>query len=93
MTIQEHLHTYLTSNGLWPKEADAVMEAFKAQPEIKDVKLNDVVGDPLGYPKSMLAVLQLSVKRTAAEWLATNKPMHFARAMFDDDVAKELGIK
>lgn len=81
MTMQQWAEKYLTDNGLWPDEAEAVVEAAKAEKanESMERRWND---DIEGYPKQLLAVLTMPLRAEAVRWIDANKPQHFARMMF-----------
>lgn len=36
-----------------------------------------------GYPTQMIAAVWMSVKNVGREWLAENRPRHFARRLFE----------
>lgn len=80
-TISSFLEAYLTENGLFPDEAHEVAERYKAS---TDADMQHRWGDSIeGYPKPMLAVPLISVRRAAIEWMDEKKPLHWARGMFE----------
>lgn len=83
MTFREKMADLMISNGLWPKEAAEVLTAAEADKALESMR--DRWGDDVeDYPLQMLTVLWMSVRHIAAEWLALNKPQHFARPLFED---------
>jgi len=80
-TVQGRLTALLEENGLWPDEAEAVIELLKAATPDMSERWEDGLEH---YPQTMFAVLWMSAQFEAAEWLAKNKPEHFARAFFAD---------
>jgi hypothetical protein len=79
-TITEHLREQLVASGLWPAEAEAVLQALKANDKTMEHQWNDYTAD---YPSPMIAALWCAAKRHALEWIETNKPQHWAKPMFE----------
>ena len=81
MTIMEWTKGMLEENGLWPQEAEAVVAAMSDELTMKAMacRWDDPVDD---YPPHIFAVIGISAKRQALEWIDRNKPEHFARPMF-----------
>jgi hypothetical protein len=81
MTIGEKVKSELCSKGLSTDEAQHVLGALKTRGHMDSMKerWDDSVTD---YPLPVLMVTMVSADREAAEWLAKNKPEHWARAMF-----------
>ena len=95
MTIREAMRKYLTDNGLWPDEADAVLasaekslvRAFAGRGGVQSPMTWYWDDDSVGSPK-LLAAVELQVKSCALEWIDENQPAHFARPAFRErDVA------
>ena len=79
-TIGEFLESYLVENGLFEDEAHEVTKQYKASTHANmQQRWNDSID---GYSKPLLAVLLLSVRRIAVEWIDEHAPKHFARKMF-----------
>jgi len=78
VTIKETVHKYLTDHGLWPHEADAVVDQM--QIDINEPQMWAASVDH--YPAAMLAVLYLRADLAAVDWIDDNKPRHFARSLF-----------
>jgi hypothetical protein len=77
MTLQERIMTDLVQQGLWPKEAEAVMAELKSDKTIEGlatVRWNDDQ-----YPDHLVATVWAIAKHKAVEWIDRNEPMHFAR--------------
>ena len=75
-TLRDQLVLFLVSNGLWPDEANAVMDIVVAEKPHEEVKFNSAVGD---YPEQLVALLKMASARTAVAWIDEHKPEHFAR--------------
>jgi hypothetical protein len=76
-TIERFLIRDLVENMLWPKEAVTVVEKMKEEDETR-LRFGDSLD---AYPRSRLAVLSLSARRRAVEWIDENKPEHYARTL------------
>lgn len=75
------LHKMMTDNGLWPQEADAVLESVRTDKHAE--ALAEVLGRTWdGYHTQFHAVAWLTVKGMVVEYIDANKPQHFARPMF-----------
>ncbi len=79
MTLRECLHDYLTERGLWPKEADEVINIYQDKENSMAHRWGDKQED---YPPQLLTVLFVAVRHETVLWIDKNKPKHFARAMF-----------
>ncbi len=80
-TIRQKLAKYLTDHGLWPKEAEEVINAYrdgKGYPDDQRRRLEDAAE---GYPPQLLAVMIFAVRQEAIRWIDANHPEHFARAI------------
>ena len=89
MTIHETLHKYLTDNGLWPKEAEAVIVNYcvdETTPSDMGRRMGDYAED---YPPQFIAVLIMALWAEAVRWIDTNKPKHIFRPMFTGELEKE----
>ena len=82
MTIREKLYEHLTKNGLWPHEANSIIETYRDSEQSMTTRMSDKITD---YPQSFLAVLFLSIDHEAIKWIDANKPQHFARPMFSHE--------
>ena len=75
------LRKMMTDNGLWPQEADAVLESVRTEKHAE--ALAEVLGKTWdGYPSQFHAGAWMTVKRMVIEYIDANKPQHFARPMF-----------
>ena len=85
MTIRERLIAKLIGDGLWPAEAEAVMTATVADyaSQVADPTAQLWSDQAEGYPSQLFAVLYLRAVDNALQWIDENKPMHFARAIFE----------
>ncbi len=79
-TIRERIEKELFNHGLWPEEAKAIVKEMETQ-DLQETKTMKDRWDEAeeGYPKVVLAVLLLSAKTQAVQWIDKNKPRHFAR--------------
>ena len=83
MTIREKLTKMLTENGMFDSQAEEVMKL--AEPRIKelvddyDLDLNRSSDE---YPTPIYAVLFLSIKPIALEWIEKNIPLAWYKPMF-----------
>ena len=74
-TVRGTIEEALVNHGLRPDEAKAVVDRFAKSPGCEAVKW----GDPAeAHPKELLAVLWISAKSIAIEYLKETKPTHFA---------------
>lgn len=81
-TLRQCGENMLTECGLWPNEADSIMDAAQAS-RANDAMKGRWNEDASAYPSSILAILRVSIFAEAKSWLATNSPRHWARPMFD----------
>ena len=73
------LHKMMTDRGLWPKEADAVLESLKVS--------NPALAECLHkqweeYPLVLHTTAWMVVKGAVVDYIDKNKPLHWARPMF-----------
>lgn len=80
-SLEGKLLKLMMDNGLWLKEAAAVLASVVESEEQKPMQYrwNDPTSD---YPDALLAVLWLTIRDAALEWIDENEPQHFARPMF-----------
>ena len=80
-TIEEKLKQMLIDKGLFEDMAEEIMQQVKAD-DINAVMTNRW-GEPVeGYPGSVLAVLWISTRDTALEWIDENLPNAWFRPLF-----------
>ena len=77
MNIETKIKSMLEEHGMWGKGVDAVMS--KAKDEIPDMNWNDNIS---GYPLPLIAVIWLTTKRLALQWIDENLPRAWYRPMF-----------
>ena len=80
MTIRQKIEETLVNHGLWEDEAKTVIAEAEKHESLKDM-LGRWDEDTASYPDQLLAVVWMSVKNLATEWLKANKPNHFALAI------------
>ena len=81
MTIKEYLTEYMTNHGLFPDEADKVIDVYKAREDSMSQRMGDKIE---GYPPEFPSVLLVTIRRDVVDWIDANKPKHWARGMFTD---------
>lgn len=80
-SVGGQLHKMMIDNGLWPQEADAVLESVRTEKNAE--ALAEVLNKTWeGYPRQLHAVAWITVKKMVVEYIDANKPQHFARPMF-----------
>jgi hypothetical protein len=81
-TIRGTLQHRLFSMGLFEDDVLSISKAVEENPANRsmDGRWSDKTEN---YPEAILTVGWLVAKRQAAEWLAKNKPMHWARPVFE----------
>ena len=84
MTIEDKIKEMLVEHGMWEDQAEAVVEAMKAN-EINRSMVHRWNDDVEGYPPSMLAILWMKAKHAAIEYIDANCPETFFRPMFVTD--------
>ena len=81
-TIKIELIGRAVSCGLWPQEAEKVFAAVEA--DKVNAPMNGRWSDPVDdYPPAVIALNWLQMKAKALEYIDAEKPMHFARMMFE----------
>ena len=80
MTIRKKIEETLFNYGLWEDEAKIIV-AEAEQEKVLEMMRGRWDSDVSAYPSSLLAVVLISVKHYAVEWLKKNKPEHFALAI------------
>ena len=76
MTVENHIKTELVNHGLWPNEAEIVIESLKQDLQKITIKWND---DCSGYPPFFITNIFSMAKVKAIEYIDKNAPNHFAR--------------
>lgn len=71
----------LEEHGLWPDQADAVMEAVCADPDncAMSGRWDDETAD---YSPQTIVIVWMSARAHAVKWIDANRPRHFARQAF-----------
>jgi hypothetical protein len=83
-TIKQTIIEKLQEHGLWPNEAKEVMEMVEADPANESMQ-GRWGESPEGYPAIIMAAAWMSARWNALEWINKNKPLHFAKGMFETD--------
>jgi len=88
-TIKDRLHDFLTQHGLWPKEADMILNPDLLKKNGVSEPLIEVLDkDADGYPTHFFAIANLTIRHEALNWIDANKPMHFAQYALDPNRMK-----
>ncbi len=85
MKIRQYLTKYLTDNGMFARQAAAVMESLIKSNESMAGRWDDAIE---GYPKSLIGGLLVAVRLEATQWIDANQPQAWFRAMFADKVSE-----
>lgn len=80
MTIRIKLETALVNHGLWPEEATTVIQTLESDENFQMMK-GRYDEDETAYPPALFATILFVAKNKAVEWIDTNNPKHFARAL------------
>jgi hypothetical protein len=80
-TINQKLNSLLQENGLWPKDAENVLELFKKEDNIKSLNIhwND---DTSGYPTVFLSSIWYALRRFTLSWIEKNQPDAWYKQIF-----------
>lgn len=81
MTFKTFVSEWLVEHGLWPDEAEKVVEIYSEQIKEMRGRMNDHIE---GYPRSLLAAVLMGVRRVAVNWLEASKPNHFSLHLLKD---------
>lgn len=82
MTIEEKVKEMLLDCGLFPDQAQEIVEKAKAEIEEMTNRWDEAVED---YPPVFLAALWFPVKKHALAWVDENAPNARFREMFTDE--------
>lgn len=90
-TFKQAIIEDLTSSGFFPDQALEVFNLFIEQPAQASMKgrWNE---DVTGYPAMILNISMLAIRSVALEYIKEKMPKAWFRPVFDDEMAKELGI-
>jgi len=92
VTFKQAIIEELTSSGFFPDQALEVFERLVANPAQKSMQ-GRWDEDYTSYPKPVFSILLVAVKSVALEYIEEKMPNAWFRPMFDDNLAKTLGIK
>jgi len=81
-SIGAMLHCKLTEHGLWPKEADAVMESLQTVVASSRMRLNTPASE---HPAPVIRTTWLRAKKEALAYIDAFAPEHFARTWFEEN--------
>lgn len=77
-TYEQYFHNYLYQNGMFPQQAQAVLDSIRnEEPFAYALKQAHE-----GFPPAMATVLTMSLKRAAVKWIDANIPQAWFRAVF-----------
>ena len=87
INIETKIKNMLEENGMCGKSADAVMnKAKEAIPDMKN-RWGDDIND---YPNPLVAVIWVTTKNIALEWIDENLPKAWYRPMFVDTTPRPM---
>jgi len=81
MTLEEKIKEMLFERGLFEDQAKEIFDMMredKANESMQDRWRDDIAG----YPEPLLAVLWMSAKLTAVQWIDDNCPQAWYRPLF-----------
>lgn len=81
MTLESDLTAYLTRHGLWPAEAEFVMDAVKALDKTRGFQWS---ASSNVCPPAVFAMLVMTAKPEALKYIDDHMPAHFARPRFEE---------
>ena len=81
-TIEGKIKQMLEDNGMFPQQAQAVIDMAKARPDLFPDMERRWADRAEDYPTSLIAVLWLGIKGLAVEWIDANLPKAWYRPMF-----------
>ena len=82
MTIQDAIKEELVANGLFPEDADKVLELLKADEYQKAMK-SKWQDNIEGYPAEFKTAIWLVAKRCTLTWIDENIPLAWYRPQFE----------
>jgi len=83
MTIEKKITEWLAQQGMFPQQADAVLEILKAEDVADGGAMKDRWNDESdGYPPQLLPVLIPSARRAGLAWIDANLPKAWFRSLF-----------
>ncbi len=82
-TLEQTITNLLVEHGLWEAEAQEIMTQIKFNDEVMGSRWNEQDTD---YSPALVQALWMNARLEAVEWIDKNKPRHWARGMFADDV-------
>lgn len=89
MTFAELVKNYCTDRGMWPQQADAVLEMVKADPV--NASMQGRWDDDVTACHSSIGVMvTMTVNKKALEWIDANQPQAFFRPMFDPGMLVDI---
>lgn len=82
MTFEEYAKDYLQQRGMFPTQALAVLEKFKAAKEAESMigRWQENIED---YPGVLLIGITLTLNSCALEWIDENLPLAWYRPLFE----------
>lgn len=91
MNTRERFEKMLYDHGMFPDQAKQVMSIAVTKMLIPDYNItwNRPAEE---YPEAFYTIGWLLVRKVAREWIEKNCPKAWFRPMFDDELAKEIGL-
>lgn len=82
MTFKEVMVKAMTSRGMFPSQAEEVIEKYIVSNEANPM-MDRWHDDASGYPEALQDILWMGVKDYAAKWIIENAPYAWFRPMFE----------
>lgn len=70
-TMQKFAEGYLTDLGVWPEDANTIVEDIKNEPGMKSIRWGS---DVTTYSPIVLPVLRATLKYVGLKWIKENMP-------------------
>lgn len=83
MTFEQNMKMLLEQSGMFPEQAQEVIELSKTD-NINESMKGRWSDDVEGYPPMMVKVLWMSTKTIALQWIDENLPEAWYRSMFSE---------
>lgn len=87
MTVEQKMKDWLISNGMFDNQAEEVLNLAKEEELFKSMK-NRWQSDSEGYPTALYAVLIISLREIALQWIEENCPEAWFKPMFEGKIEK-----
>ncbi len=89
-TIEGKLKDRLVANGMFPEQAQAVIDMAKNRTDLFPDMESRWADEVEGYPQQAIAVLWFGIKHIALEWIDANLPQAWYRPLFSGEETATL---